>query len=181
MNQVIAEREGLMRRLIVSILLLALTPAAHPAQLKRWASGTLSLTISLSSAKIPEGEPIPVTVVFKNTGKARANFVLPYNDRDPPGFILARLRDTKGALLTENTSHREGWWTSWVMRSDLYKENKKDRILLNPGQEYTRPVNLKALLAGCKCLPDGIPAGRYRVQFALGNIISNEVELTIGE
>jgi hypothetical protein len=168
-----------MKRLIVSILLLALTPCASSAQLKKYATGKLSLTIATDQPNRLEGEPIPVKIVFKNIGKKRASFVLPYNDRDPPGYIWGRLRDTKGALLTENNTHPGGWYSSWVQWSGFYDENPKDRLWLKPGEEYSRMVNLSALLAGCHCLPNGVRAGTYRVQIALGNIVSNEVEIKV--
>jgi hypothetical protein len=170
-----------MKHLIASILLLALTAVASPAQSKTKVRETLSLTISLGLPNRLEGEAIPVKVVFKNTGRKPSSFVLPSNERDPPGFIWARLKNAQGALLTENDTLKDGWWTSWVLRSGTYKENRKDRISLKPGEEYTRSVDLSILLAGCPCLPKGLKAGTYRVQLALGEIVSNEIELTVGE
>ncbi len=172
-----------MKHLIVSILLLALTPAASFAQSKSRADAMVSLTISLHLPNRLEDEPIPIKLVFKNTGKKPASFVLPDNEEDPPGFIWARVRNAQGTLLTRNDTLEDGWWTTWVSWSGTYKENKKDRISLKPGEEYSRLVDLTRLLAGCRCpaLPKGMRAGTYRIQFSHGDIISNEIELTIGE
>ena len=168
-----------MKNMIAAGLLLTLPWAVSPAQKQRQPKEPLSLAISLQLTKYIEGAPLPVSLTFKNTSKKRTTFTLPDKDEDPPGFIQARVRDAQGRLLTLNDTLEDGWWTTWVQWSGIYKEKKADRVSLKPGEEYTRTIDLKRILGGCRCLPDGLRVGAYRIQFSYGTVISNEVEITV--
>lgn len=143
---------------------------------------TLSLAAAPASKKYAEGAPLPVTLTFRNTGRKRMTFELPHRvSHDPPGYIQARVWGEGGALLTENRTLGDGWWTVWVMSSSMMGEiEKEDLVTLKPGEEYAHTLNLRALLAGCDGLRDGLKAGAYRVQFSYGKVLSNEVEFGIG-
>ena len=86
---------------------------------------------------------------------------------------------SQGALLTLNDTFENGWWTVWVLSSSVYKENKSDRVSLEPREKYSRVIDLRRILAGCRSLPDGLKAGTYRVQFSYGKVVSNEIEITV--
>jgi hypothetical protein len=170
-----------MKSMIVAALLLTMPWAVSPAQHKLQLKGPLSLTISPQLTKYVEGGPLPVRLTFKNIGKKRTSFILPDKDEDPPGFIQARVWDAQGKLLTENDTLQAGWWTVQVLSSSFYKEKKSDRISLKPSEEFTRAVDLKRLLWGCRGLPEGLRVGQYRVQFSLGDVASNEVEIIVAK
>ncbi|HEX8337262.1 MAG TPA: hypothetical protein VF621_11075 [Pyrinomonadaceae bacterium] len=143
---------------------------------------TLSLAASPASERYAEGAPLPVTLTFRNTGPKRMTFELPHKEsHGTPGYIQARVWGEGGALLTENGTLKDGWWTVWVMSSSMMGEIKKeDLVTLKPGEEYALALDLRRLLAGCDRLPDGLKAGRYRVQFSYGKVLSNEFELGVG-
>ena len=144
---------------------------------------TLSLAASPALKRYAEGAPLPVTLTFRNTGKKRMTFELPHKEsHDPPGYIQARVRGEGGVVLTENRTLEDGWWTVWVMSSDIMGEiEKEDLVTLKPGEEYAHTLDLGRLLAGCDRLPDGLLAGAYRVQLSYGKVLSNEFELGIGD
>jgi len=168
--------------LLVALLLIAPGLAAADARQKSRPKETLSLTAVTRPIRYAEGTALPVDVVFVNAGKRRTSFVLPYNDQDPPGYIQARLWDARGRLVTENTTLRDGWWTSWVLWSgNRYKEGPRDRISLKPGETYARTVDLARLFAGCDGLPGGLRAGDYRLQFSYGAAVSNVVGISVGK
>lgn len=157
--------------------------AAHRQRERMRTNETLSLAVSPTLKKYAEGASLPVTLTFRNTGKKRMSFELPHRvSHDPPGYIQARVRDEGGAVLTENRTLEDGWWTVWVMSSDSMGEiEKEDLVTLNPGEEYAHTFDLRRLLAGCDRLPDGLKAGPYRVQLSYGKVLSNEFELGIGD
>lgn len=167
-----------MMRIVIAIFLLSVTCNATFAQSKEQ-SKSISLSISTNGEKYVEGQPVQIQLVFKNVGKKSIRFVLADNHLDPPGFIHARLWDKQGTLLTQNNTLRDGWWTVHVMNSDNYVEKKEDRISLKPGEEYTRLIDLSRLLIGCPSLPKELSAGKYQVQFSLGYIVSNKIEINI--
>lgn len=168
-------------KIIVAALLLTLSCGSSPAQKKPNPNGPLSLAISPLFTNYAEGAPLPVNLRFKNTSKKRTTFTLAHKEEDPPGFIHARVRDMQGKLLTVNDTLEDGWWTNWVLWSGIYKENEADRVSLTPGESYTRTIDLSRMLRGCRCLPDGLKMGRYRIQFSYGDVVSNEVEITVGK
>ena len=168
-----------MKHTVLTILLL-MSGAVALAQHDPPPGETLSLTISPQLTSYTEGGPLPVELTFKNTGKKRTSFILPDKDDDPPGYIWARVWDAQGKLLTENDTLPDGWWTVQVLSSSLYKKKKSDRISLKPGEVYARTVDLKRLLWGYWELREGLRAGRYRVQFSLGDVVSSEVEIIVG-
>lgn len=155
--------------------------AANRQRQRMNARETLSLAAAPAPGRYAEGAPLPVTLTFKNTGKKRMTFELINRSTDPPGYIQARVRGEGGALLTQNSTLEDGWWTVWVMSSGIMGGiEKEDLITLKPGEEYAHTLNLRALLVGCDRLPDGLKAGTYRVQFSYGKVLSNEVEISIG-
>ena len=166
-----------MQIIVAAALLLTITCTATPAQ--QIPEEALSLTISPQPTKYFEGEPIPVKLTFKNTDKKPTSFILPSKDSDPPGFIQARVWDEKGALLTLNDTVENGWWTVLVLSSSVYIEKESDRVSLEPDEDFTRVIDLRRILAGCRCLPDGLKAGAYRVQFSYGKVVSNEIKITV--
>lgn len=159
------------------------TQAANRERRRMNARATLSLTASAALKRYAAGAPLSVTLTFKNTGQKRMTFELPHKEsHDTPGYVQARVRGEGGAVLTENRTLEDGWWTVWVMSSDTMGEIKKeDLVTLKPGEEYARTLDLRLLLAGCDRLPDGLKAGTYRVQFSYGKVLSNEVEFGIGD
>ena len=165
-----------MKKIIIAASLLMLSCVLASAQLQFETS--LSLRIS-SDQKYVEGEALPISLTFKNVSNRDVTFTLAENDKDPPGFIWARVWDSKGRLLTQNDTLEDGWWTVWVTSSNTYQEKEPDRVRLKSGEEYTRTINLKSLLAGCPNLPSGLKAGTYRIQLALGKDISNKIVIRI--
>ena len=163
--------------IVMAVLLM--TCIVGSAQSSIETKDTLSLTIAPRLTNYVEAESLPVTLSFKNIGKKGTRFLLPGKDEDPPGYISARVWDAQGKLLTANDTLQDGWWTVQVMSSEFYKEKKSDRISLKPGEEFTRTVDLKRLLWGCRGLPEGLRAGQYRVQFSFGKVLSNEFEVIV--
>jgi len=166
-----------MKKIIIAACLLTLSCVAASAQPQLEIS--LSLRIAPVSETYVEGEAIPIRLTFRNVSKKQITFTLAENDKDPPGFIWARIWDMNGKLLTQNDTLKDGWWTSWVLSSSTYQEKKSDRISLLRDEKYTRTVDLRGLLAGCDGLRSGLKAGTYRVQLALDPSVSNEAEITI--
>lgn len=156
--------------------------AANRERSRMLARETLSLAAAPSLKKYAEGASLPVTLTFRNTGKRRMTFELPNRvSHDLPGYIQARVRGEGGVVLTQNRTLEDGWWTVWVTSSGIMGEiEKEDLVTLKPGEEYAHALDLRALLAGCDGLPDGLKAGAYRVQFSFGKVLSNEVEISIG-
>jgi YD repeat-containing protein len=170
-----------MKKTIIAISLLLLTSLVASAQRAPDSEKSLSLRISPDTTRqYVVGEALPITLTFKNVSKKHFTFTLAEKDKNPPGFIWARVWDAKGRLLTQNDTLEDGWWTWWVMWSSTYKEKTSDLISLEPDEEYTRTINLNGLLLGCPGLPSGLKAGTYRVQLAFGKAnISNEIVIRI--
>ena len=174
-----------MKRTIVAALLLLLAVPALAAPQRRRPKETLSLTAAAGTTRYVEGGEIPVSLTFRNTGKKLTTFVLPGIERDPPGYITARVRDAEGNLLTLNDTLEDGWWTVGVYRSSYALNGKwaaADYVSLRPGEEYRRTIDLARLLRGCRCrIPDGLKAGSYKVQLSYGKVVSNEIEINVAK
>jgi hypothetical protein len=166
-----------MKKIIIAASLLTLSYVMASAQPQRELS--LALRIEPETSDYVEGQDLPIRLTFRNVSKTQITFTLAENDKDPPGFIWARVWDSKGNLLTQNDTLKDGWWTFWVTWSSTYTEKPSDRINLLRGEKYSRTVNLRGLLAGCPGLPRGLKAGTYRVQLALDPDVSNEIMITI--
>jgi hypothetical protein len=170
---------------VLGVLLLgAITPSlASPTT-------GLPLSLQISTAGWAEagggtyrlGEPMIVRVVITNGSSKSATLLL--RDHDPylgtrpfPDSMSLLVKDSAGRILT-SCGDKTGWWNPGIRESQFVVEEPGDRVAIPPGKHVTRVVPIDQMLNGCTSLP-ALGIGRYSIQLALGELISNPLKLEV--
>lgn len=181
-------------RLFIFLFPLILTVAAFPviAQSEDDVRFPKEISITIDRNKdwgyddtdgIEEGDRMSIRCTFQNKGRSTVSLLL--SDHDPyhgtmsfPFFMLARVTDTSGKVVTQTKDFGD-WWTMYYLWSSQYTEMPGERISLKPQEKVVRIVPLKAVLSGLESLPNSLMTGEYKVQLKLGDIVSNTLRLKI--
>jgi hypothetical protein len=168
-------------------LLLLSVPGWYESQQRN--SGGFQLEISskgagIKAAEYVRGKQIPLQCRLKNVSGKKKGIVWPESGSSQealpyPLLLTTRVRDESGKVLTENDRNKEGWWSWYFAWQDEPKEKARQPIQLNPDEELVRIVPLDTILWGCPSLPQGLEAGTFKIQLALGEIVSNELEIIV--
>ena len=130
------------------------------------------------------GHPISIKTIIRNTGRSSRRFLLDDHDeyhgtRPFPHGTTARIRDSRGAVLTRNKVSNDDWWSSGYLDSFLHREMPGDAITFQPGEEVVRIVPLEQVLLGCDGIRNGLRRGSYTVQLSLCGVVSNELAIRV--
>ena len=172
-------------------LIASLMPASATERSRQPPSATLRISL-LSDQALVRGSSMPIQCTFSNASKHSTSLLLKLfrangTALDVPWYAEARITDDHGRAVTRD-GLRPGWWSANVLSSEACIQGvggalgepcelPGDRITLHPGQSVRRVIALDRLLLGSPSLDPG----SYRLQLRWGDILSQELPITIAE